>query len=365
MQAFFNARTEYGSQPVFRPPEWSYINEQLQKNLNTVVNYYSARPFAVKSNHFLSRLINSISVSFNHNLERYYDIVDARALSFSMTMKMSSSLFRGNIFNGVFYGDGTNEILMAVDDVFNPYEVDANWRTTSAVRVLYHSRSDLDLLLPNGKTFSNEKGYAVIAINITMLAVQYRAFLKYQKTNFIDKGLSPQTTAQFIHMHVLPNMLGSHLDIALFNRAFNLLMGAPMGENTKKHPFYLTDLTAKVDKSYNGLIELFKRRNSLYRTIMATFPTVEDKNFLTISKLPDNAQTKQITASEVLARLPFIYFFTTLAKISQSRLNGSEENYFRKEFKHLQTNKIMDSFLPKDMIFDTERTIFEISKNIN
>ena len=68
---------------------------------------------AVESSHFLVRLLQSITVPQSQNIERYYDNVDAISLNVSMALKMTSAISKGEMFDGVFYGKGNPEILIA------------------------------------------------------------------------------------------------------------------------------------------------------------------------------------------------------------------------------------------------------------
>lgn len=353
MQHFFNFLYPVG-QNALRPVHWPYAENGLSRNIATVKNYYSVRPFAVKSDHILARLLNNLGVPYNYSLERFYDIIDSRALPLATSFRFTSSLNKGSMFKGCFFGEDSDEVLMAVDDSFNPYTVFRDWKSVSAVTVLMHPKSDLGLTLPNGKRSGTETGLSVIQINIPMLAVQFKAFLKDQKENFIDKGLDSKTVAQFIHMYVLPNMMESYLDISLFNRAYNLLVGAPMGEATKKHAFYLTDYSKQVDSTYKEILDYFINNDKHYKIILKSFFVVLSGDFEKLFVLPDNAPTKQIIWAELIARLKVIEFLVKLSPSCGNKLNRSENNYFLRNFKLYESDGALLSVMPKNI----EREVF-------
>ena len=363
MQNFFNIASPV-RQVAMALPQWNYIRANLRRNVETVQGYYSVRPFAVRSQHFLVRLLNTIGVSYKLPVDRFYDLVNAKAMGHSMTMKMTSSVYKGAIHQGVFYGEGSSEILVAVTDPINPINVYKNWRTTSAVRPIAHEISDMGLLLPNGKSSSVDKGLCVIGINIAQLAVQYRAFLDYMVEEYIDQGLTPLTTMQFIHMFVLPNMLPSHLDLVLFNRAYNLLVGAPMGEATKRHPFYLTDYSRLVDQSYKEVISYFQGQSKEFKAILSTFPGAYADSFEEALKIPDEAPTRQIVFSEVVARLKVVDFLTSFTEDAGTHRSRSEINTIMRTLKYYDRDNSILAGLPGELGVGVVSRMNDIKKRV-
>lgn len=363
MQLIFNNINPIG-QNALRPVYWPYAEAGLIRNLEQVQTYYKSKPFAVKSQHILVKLLNNIGVSYNLSLDRFHSIISAHSLNLSMVFKMTSSLYTGNIFRGIFYGEGTSEILMAIDDTFDPYEVKKNWMNTKAVKVLSHPNSDLGFLLPNGKKQGFESGLAVISINISMLAVQFKCFLENEMQKSLSNGGDRLTAAHFVHMYVLPNMLDSQLDMCLFNRAYNLLVGAPMGEPKMKHPFYLTDYSKQIDISYKEILNYFKSTNRTYSVILKSFLTIAEDNFESLLRLPDNAPTRQVVWAEFVSRLKAIEFLLKI-NTQNGEMNKSTNNTISRFIKFYESDKIIPSVLPKDVYYDIQSQIRDIKKLLN
>lgn len=363
MQTFFNTATPL-RQVALALPQWNFIRANLIRNVQTVQGYYSTRPFAVRSQHFLVRLLNTIGVSYKLPIDRFYDLVDTKALAHSMVMKMTSSVYKGAIHPGVFYGEGNSEILVAVTDPVNPMETYKNWRTVSAVNPISHEISDTSLMLPNGRSSSVDKGICVIGINIAQLAVQYRGFLDYMQKEYLDQGLSPLTTMQFIHMFVLPNMMAGHLDLVLFNRAYNLLMGAPMGSATKKHPFYLTDYSKLIDQTYTEAIKYFKGQSKEFKAILSTFPAAFSDSFEEALRIPDEAPTRQIVFSEVIARLKVIDFLTSFTPDAGTTRSRSEINDVMRTLKYYDRDRSILSLLPGELGVSVVSRMNDIKKRV-
>lgn len=360
MQHFFNNESERG-QAVIVPPSWRFIKDGLTRNHSTVKSYYNSRVMAVKSNHLLIRLLTGLGVSFTHQIERYHQIVEAKALQYSMGFKLTSSVYKGSLFKGVFYGENSTEVLVATDEVFNPYDAYANWKELQPVKCVYHNRSDLTMLIPNGKTTGTEEGVSVISINIPMLAVQFKAFVEETYGNFIENNDLLHPAAHFIHMYVLPGMLESQTNIALFNRAYNLLMGRPMTRSLKDHPFYITDFRTEVDKYYAGLIGYFTTHDKDFKSILKTFSCMTG-SFDDALRLPETASTRQVAWTDVIARIRAIEFMAGLTLDSGRRKNAVTMNSFLRMFLYYSNDAALRHALPYEYRIDLDRSISNVFK---
>lgn len=358
MQYFFNTNSPVG-QATIVPPSWRHIKDGLTRNYSTVMNYYNNRVMAVRSNHLLIRLLTGLGVSYSHHIERYHQIVEAKSLSYSMGFKLTSSLYRGALFKNVFYGENVTEVLMATDEVFNPYEAYDNWKTLKPVKCVYHNRSDLDLLLPNGKTSGTEEGLAVISINIPMLAIQFRAFLEETYKYFLEDNALLSPASHFIHMYVLPGMLESQLDIALFNRAYNISIGRPMTQATKQHPFYITDYSVEVDKHYTKIVDYLKTNDKDFKSVFETLQAFSG-NFNEILRLPEIASTRQVAWTEVISRLNCIDFLTSVTQDKGWRRNAASMNMFKRTFTMFASDATIKHALPNEYKYEIDRTVSSI-----
>lgn len=349
---------------VQKYPEWQYVRDGLKRNLGTVIRFYRRNPMAVQSSHFLVRLLQTITVPHSHNLERYYDNVDALALHVSMALKMTSSISQGKIFDGIFYGQGNAEVLLAHTESFDIYEAHRNWQNVCPVRVLRHAKSDLGLNLPDGTTSGSESGLAVIAINIPMLAIQYRAFRLNEMMIAQESNDSQRSIMQFIRMYVIPNMLFSHLDIAIFNRLNNRRKGAPLGETRKLHSFHLTDLTAKADKAQTEILHNLRGRGKDFTSLLRNVPLVTKDNLEEAFSLPDIAPTQQALWALVIARLPSVAFLFQILEEGPGSNNRHQVNKVLREVTRWRTNNLMKNALPLEYYFEVQDEIDEVVNSV-
>lgn len=326
---------------------WTYLRAGLQKNLESVMRYYRRSPMAVPSDHFIIRLLQSSTVGKNMPIERYYDNVDGLfSLNLAMALKMTSSISAGHFFSGTFYGPGCDEVLIAHTADFDIYEAEKHWENLRPVRVLRHPRSDLELLLPDGTKTGVEEGIAVIAINVPMLLVQYRCFWLREQYLADMYDESPRSVNEFVHMYVLPNMLPSHLDYVLFNRINNLAKGAPMGAPRKKHPFYVTDYSQKLNATQAMLLDNLAKVTKSFGETLFNIPAVDQDTMQGVMSVPQMAPTRQVIWALGLARFPAIDFLTRTGLDAGHAKNGQEINRLRQTIRMYESSALLHNQLP-------------------
>jgi hypothetical protein len=364
MQSLFNLASSVTQGVVGLPADWLYIKLGLHRNLSSVVNFYRKNPMAVHSNHFLVKLLQSITVPQSQNLDRYYDNVDSLSLNLSMALKMTSSIYKGALFNGTFYGDDNTEFLIAINDSFDIYKAHDNWENIVAVKVLRCPRSDLGFNLPNGINTGSESGLAVISINIPLLAIQYRAF-RLNEINIAEgsdgTGDSQKSLMQFIHMYVLPNMLFSQLDQVIFNRIANLFNGAPIGESSRKHSFYLPDYTDKMNSVHNTLIKNLVKVGKDFSGTLRTIPMAIKENADELMVMPEIPLTIQAIPAIFLARLNVLTFLFGISPIEKNKM---AINQVLRTIKIYNVVQLCKRVLPIDIYVDVldEVLVLEESK---
>lgn len=341
------------NQGIVTFPEWLYVRDGLKRNLTTVVNFARQNPAAVNGGHFLVRLLQSIAVPKSLPLDRYYYNVDGMALNLSMSLKMTSSIYKGAIFDGVFYGSECKEIIVATDDYFDYEKAHQNWRDLHPVEVLRHPMSDLGLGIPNGENHWSESGLCVITINIPMLAIQYRAF-RENENKVIGPAGSQYSVMQFIRMYVLPNMLYSHLDQAIFNRIHNLLVGAPLGESSYRHSMALVDFSDKVNRNQLKMLQTLSSNMKDFAGILKTIPAVTQASMFEVMQTPQLAPTRQVIWALIISRLQTLNFLFRLSKEDALHKNAAQVNLIRRSLISYRSDALMRQMLPQDLYYTVQ-----------
>lgn len=340
-------------------PNWQYVKSGLQRNISQAVLYYRTKNFSVKSNHLLVNLLDSSQTTITGDVESFYNQVQDRALRLASIFNMTSSVSYGKVFDGVFFGKGSKEVIIATDDPMNPLELEANWQDIESVKFLDHPKSDTSLLLANGKAYSDEDGYSVLSVNIPALLVQYRCWLKEQKARE-DAGEVTFSPAVFVHKYILPNLLNSQLDVAVFNRINNLVKGAPMGVPKYRHSFVLVDYDARLDKALLHSIKQIQNRDQDFFNQMRQVPLINVENLLQFSKLPENAPTYQIVWAELIARIKLISFLIDANPSKGIKQSRQYLNDIKRIFDHMDKGNGLQKVDDKALIREIEAEMISI-----
>lgn len=337
-----------GSTGVVFPPQWNYIKSGINRNIEKVKTFYQLYPIAVPSQHFLVRLIESIEIPMDLTLDRYYSNVDAIALNVSMAMRMTSARAKGKCFNGIFYGEGSTEVLLAVDDYFDYQYVNDNWESVSAITTLMHPKSDMDLILPFGKSYSNEHGLSVIMINIPMLMVQYRAFRNKQPMSLSG---APKSIYQFIGGYVIPNMLESQTEIALFNRIYKAANDNNDGNNETafKHSFNLPYFNPQLDLAIKHILGNIKVGLKIFPTILKTLPSFKNNNLYQSLLMPDVIATTQVDWLLMITRMKVIDFLIKTTGYEARLKNQAILNQIQRSYHINNVSSMINQMLPQSI----------------
>ena len=342
-----------------------YLKPVLERNIETVIKYYRKSPFAVKSQHLLVRLLHAITTPKSQELLRYYNNVDASVLNIAQTLGFTSAISRGKIWNGVFYGPGNPEILIADNEPFDPIKADSDWENLEPIRVIRHPRSDLNMNIPNGNKTSSETGIVVIVINVSMLAIQYRAFRREENRQSYLTETNERSMVQFLHMYPLTNMVRSHMDYVMFNRINNLARGYPIGEATVKHPFYLIDYSQELNNFHTNTIHSLNDTAKGFYDTLRSIPAISKENLVPVMELPDITGTRQVIWALILARLPALNFLFWSAKNGPNTKNGMEVNAIKRRLLQLRTENLLHSVFGNypSLSMDIEAELKELIEN--
>lgn len=344
-------------------PIWNYIKAGLQQNLNTAIEYYRQYPLRIESSHLLVKLLYSLGISKTEPIESFYNYLSIKSLKVAAMCRFTTAISKGDIYDGVFYGPGNREIVIAHDDDFDPIWAVKNWRNLEPIKVLSHPFSDLGLHVPNGQKSSIEEGVCVIAVNVPMLAIQYREFYNLETEISLKTGENPRSIMHFLHAYPLNNMLRSHLDMVLFNRLYNLLGGIPFGVTTRKHAFYQTDFSQKLEMLEAEQLKALSNKVYDFNGVLSSIPVVSSNDLLDLAQIPDIAPTRQVVWALILSRLRMFSFVARVSNKPAHTANGAVANQIVRLFQLYNADKVFQTVLPPEMYYDARKdmnTIIEL-----
>jgi len=347
MYDIFNA-IRPGTRPVAIDPNWNYVKEGLLRDLQKVLDYHHTRPTAVKSDHILVRLLQTIPVSKTLDNYTYYQHVSYIADELSQAFRFTSSVGEGKTFDGTFYGQGSCELLISTEFDDDVERQAKKWEDIQAVKVLRHDLTDLSFTLPDGNYDSPENNMAVIGINIPLLALQYKMFRENEDVlNPSDD--SERSVMMFVRMYAITNMMPSHLDQVIINRFLSRAKGWSVSDMPNKHSFHLVQYEKRVEETINEMFPSLYDVNKDFYTLMDTIPTPASGNMTNFSLMPNNVPTMQIKWALSIARIPELELLVRLAGQNGNAKNGTEMNAVKRSINWMENNGHLRGVLPHHM----------------
>lgn len=315
-----------------------YIRDRFSDNLTKAINFYQFGRRAVRSNHILVTLINSILAPHSSDLERFIELVHAAAPSVGHGLGIGSPIYKAAVFkDGPFYGKGTDEVLFFVE---SDYDRLPHWTQVKAITVLCHPKTDISFNLLDGIPNTDESGYAVIAIDPVLLMYQYRQWRKTQINAPAGEALSVN---HFVAMYVLPSMLESHLDVAWLNRILAQLTLRPTHEGKRRLSFALPTHTTYVEQTQSEIIDKLTRNNMSYEDMLANIPTIFSGTMIGKTELAKMAPTKQTNMFYLLSSLPWIWLLASADAATDATSNGKYHNEINRAISRLNSERWLDA----------------------
>lgn len=329
-------------------PRFHDVEKAVVRDIERITDYCRYGSFAVKTNHFLVRLILSMNLPLEYDSVQYYGLANQRALYVANSLGLTSSISKGRLHQGEFY-HGCDEVIIAHLGEDLASELEKNWRDLTPVRPLDHPLTNMGYTVPDGIEKNTETGLAVIGIDIPMLMMQYRGFRLDQMARSAagsDESLGPH---HFVYRYVLTNMIKPQTDLVIFNRLFNLMNGIPMGECIKRHPFHVTDAREHLDRQLEEVLERLQKLALPYQNVIEQIPRVFNNRPF---DMPDVAETRQVWWALFTARYKAMDFLWDVCGERGRRLNGSLVNQLKLDVKSFRIENVWKSVLPPDMASD-------------
>lgn len=284
--------------------ELVYIRRTYADMINSVEQYYHRAPKFVDAKNLFGQLLTHIPQRWDLDDFSYIRYVEDVAEPLTRVFGFTSGSYKGKIHEaGVTLGPATQEVILGTFESFDLNQIKRRWRDLQPLRYLYHTRVDVNLPVLNNTTPG--RGYGVSVVNIAMLALQYRYWLRNQMAR--EDG-QRDTVYRFVGGYVLPNAISSYLDIAFFNRLSRQANDIPTPTFPLPHPFYLTDMTQRLDRVGKQISEQsVARSEDLERLAWAT-PMIVKDNLFNVMALPKQPITRANEWALCIARLPYVKY---------------------------------------------------------
>lgn len=287
MYNILNPKGVFDASP-FQFAKMTYLRQRVDENYQKYVTERAALPGRVDSSHLLFKILNSITVRFDGDMIKYMDRVAAAATQLVPTLKLTSSYSKGTLFTESLFYDGCPEIIIAAQNPhFKMMDLWTNWRDLEPVWVVNHPISDLTIFEPavmnSAKIESSD--LAVICIDIPLLFAKYRMF----KSTFPEKNMEV-----FVTGYVLPQMMKSHLNVALFNKCMAYLdIRNPCGVKSNL-PFAQNIANLVGDEVAEEVLQKLVGKAMTGNQILSTIPSFYGDNYLNTVRIGGMSPTAQV-----------------------------------------------------------------------
>lgn len=286
----FLSEREHHSQSITIPQIYQ-VRRLYAVNAAKLTEYHRTKRFYLDERNIIKRLLKTLDVSGDRNLQSYVDSARESVGHLSRLFGLSSSTNTGRATtDSNFLNKKVSEIIILHGEHFDVETASQNWKELEPVKFLDHPHTDLSYGLPAGQYLSNESGAAIISINLPMLAMQYRLWAQQELLH-----TDPLKISTFVTGYPLNNAMRSHMDIAIFNRLMNYMndssnLNKPKNKATS---IAMPDLTPSVDAILAAYANAIRRKRMAFHEILHTIPTLTTDNFSYRAKLPEMPITDQ------------------------------------------------------------------------
>lgn len=288
-------------------PQWEYFRRVCLNNLQKYKDYYRTSAASTNASHLLTNLLGSLGIPMSLTPESYRYAVERRSTGLAMTLGLCSEAHQGRVQASQFL-KGTAEVIIVNSSEFDADKATKEWREIRAVTFLRHPYGSLDLPHPFAVAQNGEYGTTVVNIDLTLLAIQYRAFCLEEAVK--ETSLSLQN---FCVRWVWPNAMPSYMEQAWLNRVIACSEKRKPRENLfPRHPFVSVSLShgfEALDQIAVDAVAWLGKQD--YLAALKTIPGIEHPDAYSALALPDYVPTTQLTWATCLARLPHAAFLST------------------------------------------------------
>lgn len=350
MYTAFNTVPRIGSVNI-ATIDLDYVRTAIKESqLSRYREYRYQTPGIVRTDHLLLKVLNMINVPFDGDLLMYQNRVAAQVTRITGSMGFSSSAHHGRVFDkGAFYGDDISEIIITTTNTYTPRELWNGWENMSAVRALAHPINgptvfELDGSLRVPPALRSGVKLAILELDIPLLACQFQMWKLSNRTQAQRPDVIPD--GNFISQVILPNLLMSHLDIAVLNTMSDMLGIGGTFEVKSNLPFYLTDHSGRYDSGLEDILRRYTVQTTTFNDMLVNVPCFGAETLMQAIKMPEVAFTNQVIWALIATRLPLVAFLLKMNSVNHNAKNDAYVNRFRRSLIEADSGKYLKNQIP-------------------
>jgi len=344
---------------ILKPSLWDLVSGNIQHNVRTVQAWQRHQVKPVKATHPFIRLLSELNLDAQAPLQAYITNIKPTLLRYAAQLGWSTSVSFGHTSAAHFYDHHITELYIGYIGSFDELDAAEHWQDLDSTTVLTHPKSDISIPILDGRDHSSQSGMAVIAVDLLKLAIQYHCYLQMLTVDHNQDATGKQI---FLSRYVLPNMIPSHMEIALLNRLFDKSDGSISHyEILNPPPMALVDCEAQLDRVLSRILYNLSKVNGEYHHLLSNIPSLYSPTMHHALILPEMLYTQQVMWSLVLSRLDQFYKLTELrpedVKISTNKMNLAD---FKRSLTQYHVPATLESKLYGDQLISTQLKIADL-----
>ncbi len=290
---------------ILTPSDLQYLRRLYSFNRDSIQGYYHSRNFSVKNTNIISRILEHFPMYIGYDSYRYLEYSYNKNKYLAKHFKFTSEIETGIVHRPYFLGNSGDEFIYSEFEDFDVVDAVKNWKTINCIRFINSPRNDIKMLMPLGLDDGSKGGLAAIAINIPLLALKYREFIKEQMASKEESNLNKN---HFVIKYVLANSLNDLADHSFLNRIMDTFYGNELYIPNKKYRFKTFEPTVQVDRYIDQTLDTITNKKLDYVNVLRNIklPFSEDASDLLC--VNDFGGSRQVKLSVVVNRLKHMKF---------------------------------------------------------
>ncbi len=314
---------------IQRDPSFIYIDSVVIKNKSLVFNYINSNDFAVRPDHILAKILQSLSINTNATDDVIYSNVKSRTDSLASSMRLTCPSYVGAPLTGQFV-NGCTEYIWASKREF---DLNTPWVDLEPIKFIYHTNTNVNFRL--GYSNPDENSDAFIEINIPMLAIQYANW----RRDCARRGLS-SNIVNFIVKYPFKNALLSYTDISQFNRHYYRIVGKPIRTEEKFGPILINNVEHLLDKSNLNIISYITNGAKTITQTLHYVPLFFHNSIIDIINIPEQS-TREVNWFLDVAQMPYIDFALAANTTSDGGLDKKLLSNMERDLYALNSSRVI------------------------
>lgn len=321
-------------------PTKRLVFQTLNFYLDKTIHYRRNLWRGVNGSFALIRYLSALNIPLHFDDDYYLWNVAEKALKVSNTLGFTSLYGPGRVHRpGIFYGPGVNEIIMVTTSVVAPEKARADWQNLEPLTVITHPYNDFTLpyLAGTGEGLRTtpiliaEEEEApptvVIHLDASLLAFQYKCWWEANVRDVVTDSVPGMNL--FFHGWPLANLLRSHIDQTVANRAFARFLGQPIQEQVDPNPYYVNYQVAYVDRMLSELSQYLHTGRLSFDDVLTAIPMPSGLDYHARLRIPGLAYVTQVEWAIFMSQIRMLHFLLAYNQKEESKRNLTYVNYIR------------------------------------